>query len=204
LAISLIAVGGPRWTEGDLAIVREHYGKLPAASIALMLGGVRSAYSVHHMARRLGVATAGASVGSPTWHAHRLRWQRLSAQATAGSIRRLLPRERQLLAGLERNPGWVGYFAGLLDGEGSIVKSSSGRSYRLTLANTSPEMLDWLVVHVGGKFAAARPLRSPHHRPCWVWSVNRWAYTIALLSLALPFLTTKAERARTAIAAYRT
>jgi hypothetical protein len=185
----------------ELTTVRQRYGGEPAAVIAASLG--RTAHSVHQKARQLGVAEAGAGVGSTdSRRPHAARWKRFSDVIKRSRLRALDPADQARLERLRSNPAFVGYFAGLLDGEGTITSGRAVTNQHLHVTNTSPEMLAWLVEHIGGTLYTRR-LRAAHHKPSWVWNLQRTPYVIALLRLVLPLLTVKAQRARAAIDSYQ-
>lgn len=108
--------------------------------------------------------------------------------------------------------GMKGYVAGLIDGEGCIVISKCNR-YRLglncwiSIANTSLELMNWLVENVGGKAYSKNPRQEPllfngrvcERLPCYNWNVNATIEVNELLSQIIPFLVIKKEKAQKCI-----
>lgn len=159
----------------------------------------RTAHSVRHMARRIGVADPTFVVGAPrtpeqTRHAVELR-----IAAFRHNKRTLTDGEAERLGRLRSNPGNLGYFAGLLDGEGTITSHRAKVNHHLSLCNTDFAMIDWLLVNVGGQ-SHDRKVRQAHYRPQRQWVLTRTPYVIAILRAAMPYLITKRERAEYAIA----
>lgn len=104
------------------------------------------------------------------------------------------------------SPTDAAYFAGLIDGEGSIsltrLHRGQNRQLALSISNTERALLEWVLntTHVG-KITTKR-MSSPLHAPGLTYSVaNRQA--LALLMQVAPFLKSyKAERAQLVIDHY--
>lgn len=98
----------------------------------------------------------------------------------------------------------LGYFAGIIDGEGSIcvVKDSTrgvGKetySLRLSIVNTSKEMIDWIAERFGGNYDEY----SIRGRWKQIYAV-RWVGKKALetIEIIAPYLVTKKPQAECAI-----
>lgn len=92
------------------------------------------------------------------------------------------------------------YFAGIVDGEGTITIAKSTRSIGgltplFSVANTDKKLIDWLMKNVGGKVTASQPKNKK-------WKIKyRWySYTIvdvcALINMVYPYLIIKKENAK--------
>jgi hypothetical protein len=98
------------------------------------------------------------------------------------------------------------YFAGLLDGEGSVLARRTkgpkgGFEYLVTLANTDENMVRWIADRWGGTVYTYPP-RAANHRQQWTWrAYGRFA--VAALEDALPYLITKKEHAELALSLAR-
>jgi hypothetical protein len=95
------------------------------------------------------------------------------------------------------------YFAGLLDGEGSIfnegkVSTTGRRGLRVIVTNTSEPMLDWLVTTIGGHLNSKK-LYAEHHKPAWTW-ILFGQNAVSALQQSVPYLITKRDIALAAIA----
>jgi hypothetical protein len=91
------------------------------------------------------------------------------------------------------------YMAGLIDGEGSIILShSSNKAYRapsLSIASTTPELVEWCKENYGG-FISTKKVYQEHHRPSWVWQLASWDKLTECLSEVLPYMLEPNKRAR--------
>jgi len=103
-------------------------------------------------------------------------------------------------------------FAAFLDGEGSISiahavhkdpKFPGARTHyeyvRLTIANTDPRLINWLVETFGGKVRSRIYVRNAKWKPAFWWTSSCKRAT-ELLTHALPYFLLKRERAELAIA----
>lgn len=83
------------------------------------------------------------------------------------------------------------YMAGLLDGEGSIgISYHYNRLYRspsISVTSTTEELVNWCKQNYGG-FISKKKTYQEHHKPCWVWSLTKWADIENLLTNVLPFM----------------
>ena len=102
--------------------------------------------------------------------------------------------------------------AAFLDGEGSISIAYSvhkdpkfegaRQNYeyvRLTVANTDPRLMQWLVATFGGKLRHRPTNRAKTHKPCYWW-VLTCEYATEVLKRALPYFILKRDRAELCIA----
>lgn len=91
-------------------------------------------------------------------------------------------------------PTTLAYMAGLIDGEGSVsldknYNSSDPDLYRipsLTVASTTPAIVDFCKSHFGGSISTKKVYQD-HHKPSFVWAL-RHQQAVALLIELLPFM----------------
>jgi hypothetical protein len=102
----------------------------------------------------------------------------------------------------------LAYFAGILDGEGNVsiervAPNAKQRTHnprhqaRVTVVNTSPELIEWLVAHFGGT-VQARKIDPLKHKQTWAWRLAEIP-VLALLKLTLPYLVIKRRQAELVI-----
>lgn len=102
-------------------------------------------------------------------------------------------------------PQQLGYIAGLIDGEGSVLikKMVLGYSYRLDVSinNTDIRVMDWLQDVLGGSVTSgeASMRNGIRNKPIIRWCVTG-EYAMALLEAILPCLVIKKEQAEIGIA----
>ena len=106
------------------------------------------------------------------------------------------------------NKGKLGYVAGILDGEGSIIITNSklhtrtGNPYngylvRVTIANTSEPLMKHLVFHFGGVY---RPKKQRVNKICYQWECTGGNEKKEKFLLAvLPYMLIKREQALLAL-----
>lgn len=96
----------------------------------------------------------------------------------------------------------IAYLAGIIDGEGCIsagrVKPSTANAFatftlRLSVGNTSPELMDWLLAACGGRVEEQK--RRGKRRRQWRWWASSTAEAVELLRLCLPYLIIKPRQA---------
>ena len=96
-----------------------------------------------------------------------------------------------------------GYFAGLLDGEGAIMRSrgTNRGHWRIQIAMTDEGVIEWL-----GSFGGVVKERkvTENRRRCWVWLLMTQLDVALLLEDLLPLLRVKRDRASEAIIDIRT
>lgn len=68
-------------------------------------------------------------------------------------------------------PTQAAYFAGIVDGEGTIsiiksTKSVGGLSPKLSVKNTDKKLIGWLMNNIGGKFSSHQPQNPKWKRAC--------------------------------------
>jgi intein/homing endonuclease len=92
----------------------------------------------------------------------------------------------------------LAYLAGIIDGEGSISRLNRDRPRRWTvsIASTSPELIEWLLQFGGHVHDLTNPLA---RKPGWQWVARTWRDVHALLSAVEPYLIIKREIANRAI-----
>jgi hypothetical protein len=187
-------MGGRKWTRMEIEAVGLRYGKEPAAFIAVDIN--RSAWAVRQQARRLKLTESGAFAAKASRESQK-RFAHFSDLSYRMNRSQMTGEEKAKLDELRNDAAVIGYFAGLLDGEGTIHSLPVARCH-ITLANTSREMIEWLVEHLGGAVYPCRQ-RQIHHKEAWVWGIRRTPYVVAVLRIILPYLTTKKEKAEKAI-----
>jgi hypothetical protein len=164
------------WTRDEDEFLRASYGRVRPAEMAKKLGRTRA--SVYHRAALLELTSIA---GSPEF----LR-------------RQSLPRTAQPFAGLA-NPVDLGYVAGILDGEGSIVGPP-----RITLqvSMTTKEVIERLHSLCGGSITGPYENRSGRSEVCqpqYHWTVSSAESAYRILNVLLPHLIVKREKAEMAI-----
>lgn len=106
------------------------------------------------------------------------------------------------LKSLPSDPGIIGYFAGLLDGEGNIqFKPYKDRiNYKLAIYNTHHGVMQWLTENIGGS------VRWDHKRtkrngwkPCGIWSLYRAQDLYAIVQWCYSYLIVKKDTVTTLI-----
>lgn len=99
------------------------------------------------------------------------------------------------------------YAAGLFDGEGCIQITRVGKAHgadkkyhRLScsISSTNRQVLDWMMIHYGGRVGNHRRPTNPKWRPSWRWMIAD-AGAEEFLRTALPFLIIKHAEALVAI-----
>lgn len=83
----------------------------------------------------------------------------------------------------------IAYFAGFIDGEGSILRRSNGQVV-ISLGNTSKRAIDWMLSKVGGR-AYWYPPNGMGTKPIWRWHLSRSRVAAALLQRMKPYLLIK-------------
>lgn len=98
---------------------------------------------------------------------------------------------------IPNEPTVVAYLAGLIDGEGSINRSSnsrSGKNWRIQIAMTDEAVIRWLGDVLGGS-VTERKRQRPHHKRNWRWLLMRQSEVLELLRAVLPYLRVKHDHA---------
>lgn len=94
------------------------------------------------------------------------------------------------------------WMAGLIDGEGTIVRTKNGRdNYSLRLSNTSRPLLDRIMEVAGTGALYDIPKHQSHHKSAWLWQVNTRNAAL-LLRQVLPWLIVKRERAEEVLSTF--
>ena len=88
------------------------------------------------------------------------------------------------------------YFAGLVDGEGSLFVQQRPYSFKseLEITNTHKPTLEWIQARFGGSLKP-RAQRNNHWKPYYRWRVVSNPMLAPLLRNVLPFLVTKRRQA---------
>ncbi len=98
---------------------------------------------------------------------------------------------------LPQSPERLGYLAGIIDGEGSILRSGEGRwSVKVTM--TDEPIMEWMG-SLGGRLSGPYQPRG-NRKPTWTWTVARRRDVVSLLTAVRPLLFVKAARADEAAA----
>lgn len=92
----------------------------------------------------------------------------------------------------------LAYIAGIIDGEGSIMRNPQGL-WIVRVNMTDRPLIEWLY-SFGGKFAfRGVPKAHPNHKPQYEWMVARQLDVVTLLEAILPYMRVKSERAKQAL-----
>lgn len=109
---------------------------------------------------------------------------------------------RPLSLNIPTDAGSLGYVAGIIDGEGSIITGMkhTPTHFRIVVGITDKEVIDFLAA-IGGRQYAEQPA-DPNHKTMHRWVVARQRDVRAILEAVLPYmqLRTKREKAEKAIA----
>lgn len=97
----------------------------------------------------------------------------------------------------------IAYLSGIIDGEGSIsielqksgvaLRKINYYAVRLVIVNTSLPLLQWIESNFGGKIT--KRAKIVNRRTCYQWALHSFN-AAQLLTLCLPFLIEKKERAQ--------
>ncbi|HEX9341199.1 MAG TPA: SANT/Myb-like DNA-binding domain-containing protein [Thermoplasmata archaeon] len=164
------------WTRDEDDSLRSMYGKIRPEEIARKIGRTRP--SVYHRAERLGLVSI---VRSPEF----LR-------------RQSLPRTARPFPGLS-NPLDIGYVAGIVDGEGSIL---GPRNVAVRVNMATKEVIDHLWNLCGGTVTGPyekRSGRSEICKPQYHWTISSAENVYQLLKVLLPYLIVKRVKAEEVI-----
>jgi hypothetical protein len=96
------------------------------------------------------------------------------------------------------DPGVLGYVAGIIDGEGSILRTNTGH-WQVKVGMTDEPVMRWLHA-LGGTLAYQSREREVNRRPVWTWQVSRRRDVVVLLQALMPYLIVKQEKAELALA----
>lgn len=134
----------------------------------------------------------------------------LSYEADPSALYRILSRrglfaKRQITGWtrtlfLPRREAEIGYIAGLIDGEGSILMVR-GRWWQVKIGMTHRPTIEWLA-GFGGTFQTQRRSHVKNRKDCFTWHVARKADVAVLLHRVLPYLKTKHEVATRALESF--
>lgn len=100
------------------------------------------------------------------------------------------------------------YIAGIVDGEGSIgiynrcTKNTETKRYiyalpKLSIHNTNKQLIDWLHQRLGGCVHKSNHRAKPQHSPCWGLDIQGNLQLKKLLTVILPYLIIKKDKALT-------
>lgn len=100
------------------------------------------------------------------------------------------------------DPAVLGYLAGLLDGEGSVIATKTrgtgshndSIAMRVVITNTDLPLMEWLITEVGGTFMA-KQVGKAHHKQAYSWNLggqNAAQFLVAVM----PYLHIKKAQAQ--------
>jgi hypothetical protein len=97
-------------------------------------------------------------------------------------------------------PTKASYFAGIVDGEGTITIAKSTRSIGgltplLSVSNTDKGLIDWLTKNIGGKVTIKKPEKA-HYKVGYRWYMYSVLDVSIMLKMIYPYLIIKKENAR--------
>lgn len=167
-----------QWTGAEDEVLRNTYGRVRPSEIGAKLARTRG--SVYHRAERLGLFS---QLGSPEF----LR-------------RQSLPRTARPFKGLT-NPTEIGYVAGILDGEGSLIGPPR---FAVQVSMTTREVIERLTELCGGSMTGPYEQRSGKSEQCkpqYHWTISSSENAYRLLKALLPYLIVKKEKAEQVIGA---
>jgi hypothetical protein len=89
----------------------------------------------------------------------------------------------------------LGYFAGLLDGEGGIYhKTEPYYALLIRITNTNKEVIDWLVDNFGGRIVQKRT-KQKNWSEAWHWEITRIEDVKIILEAVRDYLIIKRQKA---------
>ena len=98
----------------------------------------------------------------------------------------------------------LAYFAGLVDGEGSIYLRKGERGnlqMRLQMVNTNELLIDWVQIRFGGRKYLVERVTRANHKPLYHWHLPSQSAVEVLRSIT-PYLVAKRAQADLAIYAW--
>jgi hypothetical protein len=99
------------------------------------------------------------------------------------------------------SPAKLAYFAGIVDGEGTIdfIKNKNRCrkevAPRLKVGNTDSRLINWLLAEIGGRCYKYHP-KNKRHKPCYEWFVSGVQNIRPLLCAVFPYLIIKQKKAK--------
>ena len=99
------------------------------------------------------------------------------------------------------------YIAGIIDCEGNINlqwKSNHIDHITLRVSNTSLELINYLEGKLGGSFSLKKVKVKPTHKDLWCWQIQGSMPVRRLLTILLPYLIVKKEKALEVLALRKT
>lgn len=93
------------------------------------------------------------------------------------------------------------YMAGIIDGEGSIIKANRSKNYPnwiIKVSMTDRPLIEWL--HSFGGTVNPRPSKNPRWQDQWCWQMSRQIDVQLILTAVLPYLRIKRGKAVEALA----
>ena len=98
----------------------------------------------------------------------------------------------------------LGYLAGIIDGEGSIMivrrpsKPTHSPMMRVVVSNTNKTLLQLFQLNFGGNISAAKRYNKPYCKTCFQWTSSSQK-ALACLKIIEPYLFIKRAQAQIAI-----
>lgn len=166
------------WTRAEDEVLRNTYGSVRPREIGAKLARTRG--SVYHRAQRLGLLS---QIGSPEF------LRRQSLPLTARPFKSLT------------DPMEIGYVAGILDGEGSVIGPPK---FAVQVSMTTKEVIEHLTNLCGGSMTGPyeqRSGKSENCKPQYHWTISSSENTYRLLRTLLPHLIVKKQKAEQVIGA---
>lgn len=96
----------------------------------------------------------------------------------------------------------LAYIAGIVDGEGSIVRhcSTAQMKWILTVVNTDRPLIDWLGTFGGRVYTRTSIKKNLGSKPIYAWNVQAQRDVLAFLGAIAPFMRIKKDKADRAVA----
>lgn len=102
----------------------------------------------------------------------------------------------------------LAYFAGIIDGDGSIgfiinkKRRRTNVAPRVRVSNTDHKLAEWLGKEIGG-YVGCAPAPKAGRKPCYEWIITGERNIGPLLNAILPYLIVKREKAEGILEFYR-
>jgi lambda repressor-like predicted transcriptional regulator len=116
---------------------------------------------------------------------------------------------RRRMIRIPSDPAIIGYFAGLLDGEGNLQLKHKhhGKSVggKMAIYSTTPGVMSWLNRNIGGIIRWDTKRTTKHGwKPMGIWEVYRAQDMASLLKVVFPMLIVKRKQAKRLLQLYAT
>lgn len=212
------------WTNIEIDLLKNNYINTNYDELLTMFPG-RSVSAIAHKVQRIGLKRSRISSSSIDWAQNEIELLK-EAYSTTDSVSNLFPnrtyqaiRAQASKLGLKRDRIFsqlskktisvpiklekLGYIAGLIDGEGSIItlrpkNPNHNLSFHVLITNTHFGVMEWLIKNVGGTIQSRYPRPRPHvlaKKICYTWYCTGRSNILHLLKAILPYLIIKKEKA---------